>query len=259
MKKRLLTMGLSLILVTGMILPDVAVAETGHENTEAVLQETAEAEEAVVSFNPYVFSEDGANASVQVPSGLRSGNPDQGGNATFIGNMSTIDMNSSENGTSNMTVDNGNSTGTNSTVSNDNSTSTNSTVDNDNSTSENSTTSPGDTDPIVIAKPKANNPLSVKGKTVKLKRKKLARKKQTIKAKKAFIIKNAVGTVSYKLVKVKKAKYKRFFKINRKTGKITVKKKLKKGTYKLKIKVSAAGNAKYNPGSKTVTVKVKVK
>ena len=42
-------------------------------------------------------------------------------------------------------------------------------------------------------------------------------------------------------------------------GKITVKKGKKKGTYRMKVIVTAAGNAKYEKGSKTVTVKVKVK
>ena len=42
-------------------------------------------------------------------------------------------------------------------------------------------------------------------------------------------------------------------------GKITVKKGTKKGTYRMKVIVTAAGNAKYEKGSKTVTVKVKVK
>ena len=48
-------------------------------------------------------------------------------------------------------------------------------------------------------------------------------------------------------------------KVKAKTGKITVKKGVKKGTYKLKIKVTAAGNEKFNAGSKTVVVKIRVK
>jgi len=58
---------------------------------------------------------------------------------------------------------------------------------------------------------------------------------------------------------VKKAKFRKYFKVNAKTGKITVKKKLKKGTYKIKVKVTAAGNDNYNSLTKTVTFKVKVK
>ena len=43
------------------------------------------------------------------------------------------------------------------------------------------------------------------------------------------------------------------------TGKITVKKKTKKGTYKLSISVTASGNANYLAATKTVTVTIKVK
>ena len=47
--------------------------------------------------------------------------------------------------------------------------------------------------------------------------------------------------------------------VNASTGKVTVKKGTKKGTYTIKIKVTAAGNANYKAGSKTVTCKVTVK
>ena len=72
-------------------------------------------------------------------------------------------------------------------------------------------------------------------------------------------ITKAQGKVSYKLAGVNKKKFKKYFKVNSKTGKITVKKKLKKGIYKVKIKVTAAGNDKYKKVTKTVTVKVRVK
>ena len=65
--------------------------------------------------------------------------------------------------------------------------------------------------------------------------------------------------MTYKLASVSKSKYKKYFKVNAKTGKVTVKKKLKKGTYKLRINVTAAGNGNYNKVTKTVTVKIKVK
>jgi endo-1,4-beta-xylanase len=48
--------------------------------------------------------------------------------------------------------------------------------------------------------------------------------------------------------------------INQSTGKVTVKKGLKKGTYKVKVKVKAAGNANYKASAwKTVTFSVIVK
>ena len=61
-------------------------------------------------------------------------------------------------------------------------------------------------------------------------------------------------TITYKKIKGNKK-----ITINKKTGKITIKKKTKKGTYKVKIKVKAAGNNQYLAGTKTVTVKIKVK
>ena len=43
-------------------------------------------------------------------------------------------------------------------------------------------------------------------------------------------------------------------------GKITIKKKLKRGTYKVKVQITAQGNNNYDPSStKTVTFKIKVK
>ena len=42
-------------------------------------------------------------------------------------------------------------------------------------------------------------------------------------------------------------------------GNITVKKGLKKGTYKIKVNVTAAGNTTYKAVTKAVTVTIKVK
>ena len=48
--------------------------------------------------------------------------------------------------------------------------------------------------------------------------------------------------------------------INKKTGKVTIKKGLKKGTYKVTVKVQAAGNGNYNKSAvKKITFKIKVK
>ena len=98
----------------------------------------------------------------------------------------------------------------------------------------------------------------MKAKKVKLKAALLKKKPQKIAADKAMTVSGAQGAVSYKLDGVSNAKFKKYFKVA-KSGKITVKKKLKKGTYKLKITVTAAGNDNYLSGSKTVTVKIKVK
>ena len=74
----------------------------------------------------------------------------------------------------------------------------------------------------------------------------------------AVSVANAKGTVTYKLDSVSKAKYKKYFKVSS-AGRITVKKKLKKGTYTLKISVTDAGNGNYNPATRQVIVKIKVK
>lgn len=100
---------------------------------------------------------------------------------------------------------------------------------------------------------KAENTLTASGKRTTVKFAKLKKKNQTVKAAKAVTVKNAKGAVSYKKSKGNK-------KITvAKNGKITIKKGLKKGTYKIKIKVTAAGNASYKAATKTVTVKIIIK
>ena len=44
-----------------------------------------------------------------------------------------------------------------------------------------------------------------------------------------------------------------------KTGKLTVKKGLKKGTYRVKVQIKSAAKGNYTAGSRTVTVTVRVK
>ena len=99
---------------------------------------------------------------------------------------------------------------------------------------------------------KASQTLSVKTAAKKVKAKKTKKKAQTVNA---VTVSGAQGAVGYAKAKGTSAK----LKVNAKTGKITVKKGTKKGTYKAKITVKAAGNANYNTASKTVTVKIKVK
>ena len=100
---------------------------------------------------------------------------------------------------------------------------------------------------------KAKQPMTIKAKMVKVKYNKLKKKKMVVKA---ITVKNAQGTVSYaKVNKGSSAK----LSINKKTGKITVKKGTKKGNYKIVVKVTAKGNEKYLKGSKILKVKVKVK
>ena len=77
---------------------------------------------------------------------------------------------------------------------------------------------------------------------------------QKIALKKAIRIKNAKGSLTFYKVKGNKK-----IKINKKTGKLRVKKGLRKGTYKVKVRVNAAGNENYKAASRTVTFKIKVK
>ena len=108
----------------------------------------------------------------------------------------------------------------------------------------------------------ASNTVTVKGKTVKVKYKKLRKKAQAISRSKVLTIANAKGTLSYSLVTVKRGKskkYKKYFKINAANGIVTVKKKLRKGKYKVTVKVNASGDENYKGATKTVTFTVKVK
>ena len=106
---------------------------------------------------------------------------------------------------------------------------------------------------------KVSNTMTAQGKTVKIKASKLKKKKQVIKPTKSFRICNAVGSLKFKLAGVNKKKFKKYFKVNAKNGNITVKQGLKKGKYKLKIDITAAGNANYLAGTKSITVTVRVK
>jgi endo-1,4-beta-xylanase len=101
---------------------------------------------------------------------------------------------------------------------------------------------------------KKANTLSVKGKTVTVKYSKLKKSNQSVSKDKALTVSKAQGKVTYSKTSGNKK-----ITINKTSGKITVKKGLKKGTYKVKIKVSAAGNSTYKALSKTVTVTIKVK
>ena len=107
------------------------------------------------------------------------------------------------------------------------------------------------------------NPLKVKARTATVKYKKLKKKNQTLAVTKVIrFTKKINDKKKYTLSTAKKGKksFKKYFRINQSTGKVTVKKGLKKGTYKVKVKVKAAGNADYKAsGSKTVTFTIKVK
>ncbi|MBQ7203943.1 MAG: hypothetical protein IJS03_08035 [Eubacterium sp.] len=109
---------------------------------------------------------------------------------------------------------------------------------------------------------KAYNTLKLKGKTATVSYKKLKKKSQTLERKKIITLnKKGQGDKIYTLTSAKKSKksYKKRFSINKTSGKLTVKKGTKKGTYTLKIKVKAKGNSNYMSRTRTATVKIKVK
>ena len=110
---------------------------------------------------------------------------------------------------------------------------------------------------------KLANTLSVRGKTPTVRFSKLKKKTQYLPVSKTIrFVNKGQGTKKYSLYSAKKGKksFKKKFKINAATGKLTVKKGLKKGTYTLKVRVRANGDDDYKPSAlKTVTIKVKVK
>ena len=106
---------------------------------------------------------------------------------------------------------------------------------------------------------KENNTLKASGRTVKVRAKALKKRAKTIARKKAITVSKARGDVSYGLAGVTKRQYGKFFKVDLMTGKITLKKGLKKGNYKVKVNVMAEGNAGYRAMTKPVTVTMKVK
>ena len=104
---------------------------------------------------------------------------------------------------------------------------------------------------------KKANTIKVKTKKKTIKAKKL--KKKSVKVK-AFKIKKAIGKVTFK--KVKKGTTKKIYKKVKVTSKgiLKFKKgKYKKKTYKIKVKIKAAGNSAYYAKTINKTVKVKIK
>ena len=114
------------------------------------------------------------------------------------------------------------------------------------------------------------NTLTVSGKKLMVKSKKIGKKGLTIKRKKYLVSEDpGQGTLSFKLASIQKGKkklgkkqlkkVKKKLKLNTKNGKLTLKKGLKKGTYKLRIRVTAAGDEWTYPVTKTVKVTLKIK
>lgn len=102
-----------------------------------------------------------------------------------------------------------------------------------------------------------SNPLSVKGKTAKVKYKNLRRKKQRLSVSKVISgIKTGQGKLTFTKVSGNKK-----ISINKNTGKVTISKKglKKKKTYKVTVKIRASGNDVYAPVERKVTFRIKVR
>lgn len=101
------------------------------------------------------------------------------------------------------------------------------------------------------------NPMTVKVSTKSVKLSAVKKKAQTVKG--AITVSKAQGAVSYKITSVPKALGK-LVKISSK-GVITISKwaKAKKGTYKIKVKITAKGNKNYNNRTITKTLKIVIK
>ncbi len=97
------------------------------------------------------------------------------------------------------------------------------------------------------------NPITVKARNISVKYSKVRTAKRFLAVKKIMTIKNAQGSLNFRKISGNKN-----FKIDATTGKISIKKGTKKGTYKLKVKVTAGGNDDYKSGTNTVTAKIKI-
>ena len=110
---------------------------------------------------------------------------------------------------------------------------------------------------------KAANPMAVKGMKVKVKAKDLKKKSQTIAATKLMKFTRKINDKkAYTLSSAMKGKkdFTKYFRINKTTGKLAVRKGLKKGSYKVKVKVRALGNTNYKPSvTKVAAFKIVVK
>lgn len=101
---------------------------------------------------------------------------------------------------------------------------------------------------------KAANPLKISGKSITIKKSSI--KQKDIKYSISKVIdfsKKGKGTLSYSKIRGSKKII-----VDERTGKITVKKGLKKGYYSVKIRVSAAGTRNYKPANKNVNFTIEV-
>jgi len=107
---------------------------------------------------------------------------------------------------------------------------------------------------VTVKVSKAENTLSATGKKATVSAAKLKKASVNVSRSRAIKVSNAKGALSYAKVSGNKK-----IAVDAKTGKLTVAKGLKKGSYKVKVKVTAKGNSYYKSTQKTVTATVWVK
>ncbi len=100
---------------------------------------------------------------------------------------------------------------------------------------------------------KATQKMKVKTSVKSVKYSAVKKKAQTVK--KAISVTKSYGKLTYSKVSKGSSKYLTISK----SGVITVKKKTKRGTYKISVKVTAKGNNNYKSATKTLTVTIKIK
>lgn len=106
---------------------------------------------------------------------------------------------------------------------------------------------------IIVTVKKGANPLVAKAKKASVKYSKVKSKNQVLTVSKVMSVSKAQGKVTYKKISGSKKI------VIAKNGKVTIKKGLEKGTYKIKAKICAAGNANYNKKTKTIAFTIDVK
>ena len=103
-------------------------------------------------------------------------------------------------------------------------------------------------------KKKAANPIKVKAKKVTIRYSKVKKKTRTLKLSKVMTVSKAKGKVTYTNLSGTSR-----IKINKKTGKVTVKRKTPRGKYRIIVKVHAAGNSAYKAANRYVKLTIRVK
>ena len=108
--------------------------------------------------------------------------------------------------------------------------------------------------PKYLDSPSACGPMEIKGKTVTVSRSKLKKKSQSFSISKALSISGCKDGLTFKKIRGSKNII-----INKKTGRVTVRKGLKKKTYKVTVEVSAKGADGTEPLTAKATFKVRVR